>query len=229
MNILTQYKATAHTNSATDSMATSGSQYCQPYPRGTLLVLVMSGLLYAVQWFVFCAIEFSLKSTPRIILNCTYHVIFVLLPVTGWVAESWLGRYRAILVGLILSAVTVVLFQLVFVSLQLDWTPVPGPILSIVVLVIGAFGFGSLTTNMLPFTLDQMIGAPAEELSAVVQWYYWGFTIGIMIRYIHRCISIPRQLHVQFLDIVPVVLLVLGSVLVGCPDNGLFVPQVVGH
>ena len=59
--------------------------------------------------------------------------------------------------------------------------------LSIVVFVIGTFGFGSLYTNMLPFTLDQMIGASAEELSAVVQWYYWGFIIGkLMCNFWHN-------------------------------------------
>ena len=62
---------------------------------------------------------------------------------------------------------------------------------------------------MLPFTLNQMIVASAEELSAVVQWYYWGFMIGELIRHIHHCISIPQRL--QFLDIILVVLLVLGS------------------
>ena len=45
------------------------------------------------------------------------------------------------------------------------------------ILALGTIGTGSLYTNMLPFTLDQMIGASAEELSAVVQWYYWGFLI----------------------------------------------------
>ena len=190
-------------------MAAPGTRYCQPFPRGTLLVLVMSGLLYAIHWSVYYAIEFSLKGTPRTILDYTYEAFFVLLPLTGWVAESWLGRYRAILVGLILSAVTVVLSQIVFVILQLDWTPVLGLILSIVVLALGMLGFGSLYTNMLPFTLDQMIGASAEDLSAVVQWYYWGFIIGKLIRDILRCISIPQQL--EFLDIIPVVLLVLGS------------------
>ena len=152
-------------------MAAQGTRYCQIFSRSTLLVLVMSGLLYAVREFVFYTIEFSLKGTPRTILDYTYYACFVLLPLTGWVAESWLGRYRAILVGLILSAVTLVLVQLVFVFFQLDWTPVPALVLSIIVLVIGALGFGSLYTNMLPFTLDQMIGASAEELSAVVQWY----------------------------------------------------------
>ena len=133
----------------------------------------------------------------------------MLLPVTGCVAESWLRRYRVILVGLILSAVTVVLLQVVFVSLQLDWTPVPVLVLSIVVFASGVFGFGSLYTNMLLFTLNQMIGASAEELSAVVQWNYWGLIIGELIRDIHHCTSIPQQL--QFLGIFPVVFLVLSS------------------
>ena len=175
-------------------MAAPGTHYCQSFSQGTLLVLVMSGLMYAVRQFVFYAIEFSLKGMSRTILDCTYYTFFMLLPVTDWVAESWLRRYRAILVGLILSAVTVVLLQVVFVSLQLDWTPVPAIMLSIVVFVIGAFGFGSLYTNMLPFTLNQMIGVSAEELSAVVQWYWWGSNIGILIKDIFFLCSNPPTL-----------------------------------
>ena len=187
-------------------MAKTDRHFCRPFFRGTLLVLVMSGLLYAVQLFVFCAIKLSLKGTLRNILGHTYYAFFVLLPVTGWVAESWLGRYRAILVGLIMSAVTVALSQTIIVMLQLNLSPVLGLIMSIVALALGMLGAGSLYTNMLPFTLDR---ASAEELSAVVQWYYWGFTIAKLIKDLHHCVLVPKQL--QFLDIVPVVLLVLGS------------------
>ena len=155
-------------------MATTDKHFCQPFSRGTLLVLVLSGLMYAGHWFVFSAIEFSLTGVLRIIAVRVSIGLRVLLPVTGWVAESWLGRYPAICVGLLMSTVTVLLFQVVFVLLQFDWTPVPALVLSVVGSVIGVFGVGSLYTNMLPFTLDQMIGASAEELSAVVQWYYWG-------------------------------------------------------
>ena len=62
--------------------------FYRPFTCGTLLVLVMSGLLYAVQLFVFFAINLSLKGTPRTVLDFTYYAFFVLLPVTGWVAES---------------------------------------------------------------------------------------------------------------------------------------------
>ena len=54
-------------------MVAQSIRYCQPFPRSTLLVLVMSGLLYAVRQFVFHAIEFSLKGTSRTILDCTYY------------------------------------------------------------------------------------------------------------------------------------------------------------
>ena len=43
---------------------------------------------------------------------------------------------------------------------------------------------------MLPFTLDQMIAALAEELSAVVQWYYWwGYNVGLQHNL--HCVPIP--------------------------------------
>ena len=71
-----------------------------------------------------------------------------------------------------MSAVTTVLFQITFVMLQLEWTPVQGVILSTVGMSLGLLGFGSFYTNMLPFTLDQSIEALAEQFSAVVQWYY---------------------------------------------------------
>ena len=79
---------------------------------------------------------------------------------TGWVAESWLGRYRAIAVGLVLSLIIILTLQAAFVMLQFDWylycicTDVVG-------LLIGTFGMGSFYTIMLPFALDPLIGASA--------------------------------------------------------------------
>ena len=89
---------------------------------------------------------------------------------------------------------------------------IPIPVLivmTVVTLFIGGLGFGCFYTIMLPFALDQMIGASAEELSAAVQWYYWGYHIPIAITRVLDCVSIPDQL--QSLDILSVVLLTGGS------------------
>ena len=93
--------------------------------------------------------------------------------------------------------------------LHLDWTPFPALVLTITAFTFLTLSAGSFYTQMLPFTLDQMIGASAEHLSAVVQWYCWGFTIGLFLKDILVCVPISSQ-FLSF-DILPVVLLVLGS------------------
>ena len=175
-------------------MATTGvffKQYCQPFPRGTLLVLIMSGLLYAVHWLVYSAIDLCFTGTLRITLDFTHCALWMWLPVTGWVAESWLGRYWAIVVGLITCTATLPLLHVAFVMLHLDWTPIPALVLTITAFTFLTLSAGSFYTQKLPFTLDQMIGASAEHFSAVVQWYCWGFTISLFLKDILLCVPIP--------------------------------------
>ena len=172
------------------------------------MVLLMSGLLYAVHWLLYSVIAFTLPHW--LALEYVHVVLFVLLPLLGWVAESWLGRYRAIVVGLVLSSVTILTVQAAFVMLQFDMTHIPVFVLLVIGLLIGTFGIGSFYTTMLPFALDQMIGASAEEISATVQWYCWGFDIALLLKDVLQCVPIPNQL-LQNLDILPVIFLTLGT------------------
>ena len=105
-----------------------------------------------------------------------------------------------------MSLVTVLTAQVGFVMLQLDWTPIPAITLLVIGLLLGTFSIGSFYTIMLPFALDQMIGASAEQLSAAVQWYCWGFGIGDLLEEVLEYVPIPHQL--QYL---PVIFLTLGT------------------
>ena len=84
----------------------------------------------AHEWSTIC------NTMVHVLSNCPqsygklslYKMVYVALDidtVTGWVAESWLGRYRAIVVGLVLSIVTIVTLKVGFVMLQFNWTPIP--------------------------------------------------------------------------------------------------------
>ena len=65
-------------------------------------------------------------------------------------------------VGLLIITAALLTFQAPFAMLIFDWMSIPAIIGTII-------GIGSFYTNMLPLTLDQIIGASAEELSAAVQ------------------------------------------------------------
>ena len=174
-------------------MAT-GRRCCRPFSRGTTLVLASSALLYLVQWCLFDSFKLSLQgSSLQYAFTYAYYAIWIMLPWAGWAAESWMGRYKAIVTGLLICAVTVLLAQLAFIMLSFDWTPIPAFILLIIASINGVFGFGSMYTIMLPFTLDQMIGASAEELSAAVQWYYWCFILPALIENLLHCIPMPSE------------------------------------
>ena len=103
--------------------------------------------------------------------------------------------------GLLIITAAPLTFQASFVILNFYWMLIPGFV------IIGVIGTGNLYTNMLPLTLDQMIGALAEELSAAVQWYWWGFNISLLTRDGLKYASFP--LH--FSQIPPVIFLCLGS------------------
>ena len=74
-----------------------------------------------------------------------------------------------------------------------------------------------------------MIGALAEELSAVVQWYWWGSCIRILIKDVLVCVPILQQLELIPEHSSSGLTFPGFSEFVSCPDNGLSMPQVVGH
>ena len=98
----------------------------------------------------------------------------VVYPVAGVIADTYLGRYQVIHIGLWLLwigfailALCQSLVSLYSKSIMIGYIL---PILSAVVISIGA---GSVEVNTVSFGVDQLAqGVPSEELSSYFYWYY---------------------------------------------------------
>ena len=134
----------------------SNRQCCWPLSRGTLLVLVWSALLNATNVFSTTSLYLTLPSDLQTVYDSVYYSLWLLQPVTGWVAESCLGRYRAIIVGFFLSMTAMLVLVAAFIMLQFSWIPIPAFTIFCIALLIGSVGLGIISTILLPFILDQM-------------------------------------------------------------------------
>ena len=98
---------------------------CKPFSRGTTLLLVWSALIGFSFWNVRVNVILLLPFPNQELnsfLSKAYTALLALLPVTGWISDSLLGRYRAITIGSFLLAVAYLVILISFVMLQFDWT-----------------------------------------------------------------------------------------------------------
>ena len=133
---------------------------------------------------------------PNIKLNNhlaeAYATLLVLLPVAGWIGDSLLGRYRAINAGFLLLTVAFMETLISFVMLQFDWT-ISAFVVMCISLPAATFGGALFFISSLPFVIDQMIGASADDIIIAIQWYGWAFAVGIAAQYLPICLSIVTQ------------------------------------
>ena len=181
--------------------------------KGILLLQVWSILLSAAGGFL-------VTTTTRILVLLTKQIIiwiglWVLLPVAGWIGDSFFGRYRAIVVGVFITMLSFLILLCATVMLQFNWTPIPAiaTVLYLYMLVT-VCSMGNVYTNALPFIIDQMIGASADDISAVVQWYYWSFSLGVSVPYIIAILPIEQLQQNLSVISLTIIFLCLSSVLI---------------
>ena len=87
---------------------------CKPFSCGTILLLVWSALLSLTCWSVRVNVILLPNQELNSFLSEGYVALLVLLPVTGWIGDTLLGRYRAITVGSFLLAVAYLVILISF-------------------------------------------------------------------------------------------------------------------
>ena len=172
------------------------------FSHGTLLVLVWAVLSYAAFKHILRVspllpipneVQFGLK----IVCGC----LSLLMPVAGWLGDTWIGRYRVIISGSLLSIVALWIVLIAFIVLQLNWTPIPALVVLCIAMPVSIIGTGSIMITMLPFMIDQMIGASDVAICAAVQWIWWGWSVAGVIQELVLClpilVSIPQLTGIQ--------------------------------
>ena len=139
--------------------------------RYRLPVISGKGAILTIVWNLFFATSLLTCNIPQ--QNELMAGLFVVFyPIVGWLGDCKFGKYKVLRAAPYFLLSSIVLHNLsVFVFLGnflLAWSAAAAGILA-------ALCYAS---SVLPFLIDQMIGASGEELSFTIYWTAWGILAG---------------------------------------------------
>ena len=160
--------------------------------KGAILVLIWSYLSISVYHF------YTMSATKNPVTHKTYLPLkpgeilaaSIFLPVGGWLADAYFGRYKVILCGMWIMWLAAMLNG---VSLVVGMVILPYKehghlwVALICRIVIGA-GFGAFQANIFQFGIDQLLEASSTEITSFVSWYTLTiFACGITMQFSSSC------------------------------------------
>ena len=158
-----------------------------------VLVLVWNYLMYAHYILLSrFAAEFATEVAPAtwykygfVIIVSFGHMSF---PLFGLLADVWIGRYKAILIGIVLCFISWIIIGIgfivesYFISNELLW------ICFIFASMLNFCGYSSFTANIIQYNIDQLVGASADELSSVIYWHILSEPLVKFLFYLLQCL-----------------------------------------
>ena len=154
--------------------------YLSRSSRSTLLVFVWDALMFNYIMFMryFGATIYSnvqqsqtLNSASNIVFNITYCMLFFIFALVGLIADVWTGRYKMIVTGIFLCFFAWILSGVDFI-IEAYWPNNPS---FYIIYVFGylcrVVGYTGFRANIVQFNIDQLVGASADQLSAIIYWH----------------------------------------------------------
>ena len=99
--------------------------------------------------------------------------IGLLLPIGGWLADAYFGRYRVIRFGMWTMWFGAMMngFSFVIGKVFLIYGSHGDPWVSFACRVIMGAGLGAFQANIIQFGIDQLMDAPSTEVKSFISWY----------------------------------------------------------
>ena len=178
------------------SFAKQLARKCQPYLHITpsaVLVLLWYYLMYSY-YTLLCRFTggFATEVAPAtwykygfVIIVCSGYFFF---PLLGLLADVWIGRYKAILIGIVLCFISWIIIGIGFVvdsyfaSEAVLWS------FYSTAYIIHYCGYSSFTANIIQYNIDQLVGASADELNSVIYWHILSEPLVLFLFYLLQCL-----------------------------------------
>ena len=136
--------------------------------KRALLILVWSFLITG-------EFNFYMEQNQGLVFDIQLIVGGLTLPIAGWLADIYFGRYRVIhwsmwtmWASIILTTASSVVAQVVPDSYNHINGYVSGSFM-----ITAAIGFGAFQANVIQFGLDQLCDASTTEITSFISWYIW--------------------------------------------------------
>ena len=160
--------------------------------QSVILIILWDALMYLhinlIRHFAATSYYDSQVKTYSYVGDVGYCLFFFLFPVFGLLADVKTGRYKMIITGVYFSFASWVTFGIAVIvnkNLNIDalyWS----------ILGLGYFlqviGYCSIRSNIVQFNIDQLIGASADKLSAVIYWHSVTIPIVFVILEVVKCL-----------------------------------------
>ena len=119
------------------------------------------------------------------ILLCIAFLSFVFL---GLLADIWIGRYKAIIIGAALCFLSWIAGGIGFFILNVDEDRKQLVLIAYgVSYFFGVSGYASFGVNIIQYNIDQLVGASANKLSSYIHWHIASIPFVCIVTEIIRC------------------------------------------
>jgi peptide/histidine transporter 3/4 len=143
-----------------------------------------------------------------IILPYIYFCFYFLpFPLFGLLADVWIGRFKAITFGIIMAFLSFIIAGIAYIGSELLNHTIYLFIVYILVSILGSFGHNNIQSNIIQYSVDQLLGATSHRLSKVIYLQVTSRSVILVILQLLRCL-------IKDLDILIPLSLILSGVAV---------------
>ena len=124
-----------------------------------------------------------------------YSIIWGLtLPIAGWLADVYLGRYRVIRWSILIMWISSVLVVASSILPQLVESYSIDYYVHIILLTVMSVAFGGYQANVILFGIDQLQDASTDEITSFISWYLFTYCCGgIILYFAHLCLDMVHN------------------------------------